>query len=293
MHPSVKLGNLIIGDGHPPVFIAEIGINHGGDYGMAVQMVDEAVAAGADIVKFQHHIPEAEMVASHPWFQLMIDCQLIQSQLRDIKAYVESKGREFLCTPFSFEAAAQLMDIGVNGFKVGSGELNHIEFQKYIASFGLPMLVSTGMSSRDEIKATTTAIRKQNRHVVLLNCTSTYPATAEQSRLRRIEWLRSTFNLPVGQSDHTPTISTALGAIALGAVCIEKHFTLDRGLPGPDHSGSVLPREFRQLVDMGMEIWQGTRMCVEASMGVLPEELAVRKVANHSEVAPGSWRRAG
>ena len=285
MLKGIKLGNLNIGDYGRPVFIAEIGINHNGSLDTAIEMVDAAFNSGADIIKFQHHIPEYEMVDNHEWQQLMKDCQLTIEDLVTLKSYVELSGAEFLCTPFCKEAADELYSIGVNGFKTGSGECNNIPLLSHIAQYQRPMLISTGMTSRDELIATLDAVRKINPEVVLLNCTSTYPATPREARLRRIQWLRSTFNLPVGQSDHTPTISTALGAVAQGAVCIEKHFTLDRNADGPDHAASVLPSEFKRMVKMGIEIWEGMQMGIESDMGILGRESKVRKIANHSVVA--------
>jgi len=282
---QVRIGNLNIGQGHKPVFIAEIGINHGGSLATALDLVDAAVAAGADIVKFQHHLPELEMSGNHVWRDLMIKCALPVQELAEIQMYVEKEGKEFLCTPFCKEAADELDIIGVRGFKTGSGECNNIPFLEVVAAYDKPMLISTGMTSRDELFATLNSVLKINNKVVLLNCTSTYPAEMQEARLRRIEWLYSTFNLSVGQSDHTPTISTALGAIARGAVCIEKHITLDKGAEGPDHAASILPSEFKQMTQMGMEIWEGMHMCIEAEMGVLPRELPVKEIANHSVVA--------
>lgn len=282
MHKGIKLGNLQIGDGHKPVFIAEIGINHNGSRQLALDMVDEVIEAGADIVKFQHHLPEHEMVRGHVWYELMEQCKLGIEDLQDIKAYVELRGAEFLCTPFCWEAARELYHIGVEGFKIGSGEANHSELVALIGGFDLPMIISTGMSTRAELMTTLDAVRKVNKQVVLMNCTSTYPCKPSESRLRRINWLRQVFNLAVGQSDHTPTISTALGAIACGAVAIEKHVTLDRNMEGPDHSGSILPSEFRQMVDMGVEIWEGMQMCTESEFGVLLSELDVKRIANHT-----------
>lgn len=281
MHKGIKLGNLQIGDGVKPVFIGEVGINHQGSKDLALEMVDALVEAGADIIKFQHHLPEHEMVKSHVWYELMVKCGLHLYELEELKAYVELQGAEFLCTPFCIEAAADLASIGVKGFKTGSGESNHLEFHRHIAYFGRSTIISTGMSSRNELIQTLDAVRRINPQVVLMNCTSTYPCLPSEARLRRIQWLRSTFNVAVGQSDHTPTISTALGAIALGAVAIEKHVTLDRNMEGPDHSGSILPGEFKQLKEMGLEIWEAMQMSNEAEMGVLASEKAVKQIANH------------
>jgi len=286
MVKQIEIGNVKIGSYLKPVFIAEIGINHNGDFHTALDMVDAAVESGADIVKFQHHLPEYEMVRGHEWQELMQKCALTIDNLDDIKDYVEHEGVEFLCTPFCIQAARDLYAVvGVKGFKTGSGECNNLPFQEWVAGYQLPTLISTGMTSRNELFRTLDSVRKINPQIVLMNCTSAYPATSREARLKRIGWLKSTFNMPVGQSDHTPTISTALGAIAQGAVCIEKHLTLDKSWDGPDQMASILPYEFKQMVEMGLEIWEGMQMCIEADMGVLAREKDVRKIANHSVVA--------
>lgn len=284
MAKQVQLGSLTMGAGLRPVFLAEVGINHNGDMDKAIALTEAAIEAGADIVKFQHHLPEHEMVGNHEWASLMRDCQLSIQELASLKHLVESEGREFLCTPFCIPAASDLNEINVKGFKTGSGEANNVPFLEHVASFGKPMLISTGMTSRDELFRSLDAVRKVNPNVVLLNCTSTYPAASQEARIKRIGWLHSVFGRPVGQSDHTPTISTALAAIAMGAVCIEKHFTLDRTWEGPDQDASIIPEEFRQLVDMGNEVYESTKMCIEADFGILPREHPVRAIANHSVV---------
>jgi sialic acid synthase SpsE len=285
MVKQVHIGDLKVGSWIKPVFIAEIGINHNGSYEQALQLTDAAIEAGADIVKFQHHLPDYEMINGHVWLDLMQHCQLDLFQLQNLKDYIEGEGKEFLCTPFCAEAATELNSIDVHGFKTGSGECNHIPFQQHVARFGKPLLISTGMTSRAELFATVDSVLKINPQVILLNCTSTYPATIQEARLKRIEWLKSTFNLAVGHSDHTPSISTAVGAIASGAVCIEKHFTLDKNWLGPDQSASILPSEFKQMVTMGLEIWEGLQMCTESEMEILDREASIRYTANHSIVA--------
>lgn len=281
MHKGINLNGLHIGESYQPVFIAEIGINHNGSLDTAYLLAEQAINSGADVVKFQHHLPEHEMVKSHQWYELMEKCRLEIYHLSRLQEFVERAGKVFLCTPFCIEAAEELNNIDVVGFKTGSGEANHIDFLTHVAGYQKPMLISTGMSSRDELIKSLDAVRKINRQVVVLNCTSSYPCAIPEARLCRIGWLRSTFNLPVGQSDHTPTISTALGAVAMGAVCVEKHFTYDKRAEGPDHSGSLLPHEFSEMVKMGREIWEASRMCTEADMGVLESEREVKRIANH------------
>jgi sialic acid synthase SpsE len=282
----MRLGHLEVTKDSRPVFICEAGINHNGNEMLAYQMVDAAKEAKADIVKFQLHLPEYEMLPGHKLWDVLSATALDQAALTRLKHYTESLGLVFLCTPFCREAADQLQEMDVVGYKLGSGELTNIPLQRHVAAKGKPMIISTGMSTIAEVQDTMRAVLHINQDIVLMNCASTYPATPCQARLRRIDLLRDVFDdtIPVGQSDHTPTISTALGAIARGAVVIEKHMTLDRGLSGPDHQASILPYEFRQMVDMGTEIWEGMQAKGRALCEVLPEEEPVRAWAQHSLV---------
>jgi len=201
------------------------------------------------------------------------------------RLYIEDCGNIFLCTPFCREAADSLEELGVCAFKIGSGEANNIPFLKHVALKGKPMIISTGMTTREELIKSYDAVIKINRNVIFMNCTSLYPSTPLQTRLARIDWLKRTFGIPVGQSDHSPSISTALGAIARGACMIEKHVTLDKNADGPDHKVSLLTSEFKQMVDMGMEIWEGMQDGTEANVCTLVEgEQELRDIANHSVV---------
>jgi len=273
-----------VGGRFKPVFIAELGINHNGSLSEAGELAMQCAEAGADIIKTQLHLPDYEMLPTHLWYDLMQRCKISIDQLAALKEYVENAGAGFLCTPFCREAADQLDKIDVSAFKTGSGEANNIPFLEHVASKGKPMIISTGMITREELIASIDAVRKINTQIILMNCTSNYPSTPEQTRLHRIDWLRSTFNVPVGQSDHTPTISTALGAIARGAVAIEKHVTLDKSADGPDHKVSLLPSEFKQMVDMGMEIWEGLQYQATGMETLIEGEQELRDIANHSVV---------
>ena len=282
MDRPVQIGALSVGGMNRPVFVAEIGINHDGNVNLAWLLARDCIASGADIIKLQKHYPAYEMLSNHDWYQLMIKCSI---DLYNLKTGIENLGAVFLCTPFCREAADDLEEMGVCAFKIGSGEVNNIPFLKHVATKGKPMIISTGMTIRQELIKTMDTVRQINSHIILMNCTSNYPSTPEQTRLRRIDWLKSMFGVPVGQSDHSPTISTALGAIDRGACMIEKHVTLDKNADGPDHKVSLLPSEFKQMVDMGMEIWKGLRMCTESDMTTLVAgEQELRDIANHSIV---------
>jgi N-acetylneuraminate synthase len=254
---EIHLGDRPIGESHPPVVIAEVGINHEGEFDKAVQMVDAAVKAGADCVKFQCHITEAEMIptdmkpgqiSDERLWDIIKRCELTEEEERKIKRYCEEKGIIYLCTPFSREAADRLEAMDVVGFKIGSGECNNIPFVQHVARKGKPIILSTGMNDLVSVRESVEAIRELNCPFMLMHCTSAYPTLYEHVRLGAIEQLREEFGVPVGLSDHSLGIYVALGAVALGACVVEKHFTISRQWRGPDNPMSVEPFEMEELV---------------------------------------------
>ncbi len=286
----MRIGQLEINPGSKVVWVFEAGINWNGSMELAHKLVDAASEAGADIFKTQVHRPAAEMAGpDHPLWDVLSEATLSIEQLAELKRHTEELGMEFMATPFSFQAVDDLESLGVKGWKMGSGELNNIPLQLHVARKGQPLLISTGMSSIQEVRQTFDQVVKVNQQIVLLNCCSCYPSSFYQARLARIDRLREICPL-VGASDHTPTISTALGAVARGAMVVEKHVTLDRSLPGPDHAASILPGEFEAMVTMGNEIWESLQTTEEELQGVLPEEVPVRAWANHGLVTARSLR---
>jgi sialic acid synthase SpsE len=278
-----------IGPGHPCFVIAEAGINHNGDVAIASDLVRAAADAGADAIKFQTHFPEHEMLrggataayVGESLFDLLTRTALSRDDhfmLRDLAA---THGIIFLSTPFSREAADFLETVGVPAFKTGSGELTNLPLQRHIARKGRPMIVSTGMSTSEEIEGTVQAIRAIGTPFALMHCTSTYPTPFEHVELDCIPTLQRTFEVPVGFSDHTLGDFIAFAAATLGANLFEKHFTLSRSLPGPDQQGSMEPAELTQLV-------KGLR-AIEAARGstktIQPGEQDVRNMALHSVVS--------
>ena len=282
---QLQLGPLIITPNSKPVYIFEAGINHNGRMIEARLLVALAAEAGAQVVKFQLHLPSQEMLPGHPLWNTLCETALTIGQMADLKKQAEDLGLVFLCTPFCREAADQLESIGVAGYKMGSGELNNIPLQVHVAQKGKPMIISTGMSTLDEVKLTLSEVLFFSKQIVLMNCASTYPATPYQSRLKRLDLLRKMWEGPIGQSDHTPTISTCVGATARGAVVIEKHVTQDKGMKGPDHAASITPDEFGRMVRMGNEVWEGLQASETDLGGVLEGEQPVRAWANHCLVA--------
>lgn len=252
-----------VGPGYPCFFIAEAGVNHDGQVEMAKRLVDVAADARADAVKFQTFKAEQVVSASAPKakYQLrMTDAaesqldmlrrlELSREAHHDLVARCEISGLLFLSTPFD-EASVDLLDeLGVPAFKIGSGEITNGPFLAYVARKGKPIILSTGMSYLAEVDEAVRVIRKAGcDELILLHCVSSYPADPVHANLRAMETMATKFALPVGYSDHTPGVEVALAAVALGACVIEKHFTLDRNLPGPDHRASLEPDELGALV---------------------------------------------
>ncbi len=254
--PTVSLGSREIGDGQPVLIIAEIGKNHDGSVGQAKKLIDAAAEAGVDAVKFQTHLAAEEMtqespVPSHfpePRFQYISRVQLDREAHRELFAYATEKGLICLSTPFSRAAADLLEELSVPAYKIGSGETTDLPLLEHVAKKARPILMSTGMASFAEIETAVQTVRRWNDQLILLQCTSLYPCPYDKVNLRAIETLRNAFGLPVGMSDHTATIYTAIAAVALGACVVEKHFTLSKRLYGPDHQASLEPIELKQLV---------------------------------------------
>jgi len=287
--PEFRLGGRLIDDDHPPLVIAEVGINHEGEFEKAIQLVDAAVAAGAECVKFQSHITEAEMIptdmkpgeiSDERLWDIIKRCELTEEEERAVKRYCDEKGIIYLCTPFSREAADRLQAMGVVGFKIGSGECNNIPLLKHVARKGKPIILSTGMNDLESVRASVEAIQAFDCPLVLMHCTSEYPTPYEHVRLGAIPQLKAEFGLPVGLSDHSLGIYTCLGAVALGASVLEKHFTVSRDWPGPDVPISIEPDELAELI-------KGSRAIFAARGGsktILPTEQPVIDFAYASVV---------
>lgn len=261
---TIMIGERSIGTNHPPFVIAEVGINHEGSIEKALQLVDAAVEAKADCVKFQCHITEAEMIptdmkpgeiSDEKLWDIIKRCELTEEEERRVQAYCQEKGIMYLCTPFSREAADRLQAMNVPAFKIGSGECNNIPLLKHIAAFGKPIILSTGMNDLDSIRASVKAIQDMGCPLILTHCTSMYPTPYDKVRLGAITQLIEEFDIPVGLSDHSLGIWTCLGAVALGACVLEKHFTLSRSWPGPDVPISIEPQELADMVTGSQAIW--------------------------------------
>jgi len=251
-----------IGPSQSCFVIAELGVNHNGSLDLALQLVDAAVGAGADAVKFQTFKAERLVMSSAPkaryqlqttdkeetQMQMLSKLELSRDAHLKLQDYCRQKKILFLSTPFDEESADFLNEIGIPAFKVSSGDLNNWPFLIHVAKKGKPLLLSTGMSDLEEVKKASEAIFKTgNSQLVLLHCVSNYPADPADVNLKALRTLMDSTGLSVGYSDHTAGIEISLGAVALGACVIEKHFTLSRAMPGPDHKASLEPRDFAAL----------------------------------------------
>lgn len=263
----ITIGKRKIGPDYPPFVIPEIGINHEGDITKAIQMIDDAFNAGAEVIKFQSHVIEDEMIpeaqkvipgnASESIYEIMARCSLTLDEEKQLKMYAEEKGLIFLSTPFSRAAADHLEMIGVDAYKIGSGECNNYPLIKHIASFGKPMIVSTGMNDIETIRPTVEIMELAGVDYALLHCTSMYPTPYDKVNLGGITHLKEEFpNAVLGLSDHSLGNYTCFGAIPFNASILEKHFTSDKLWLGPDIPISIDPVELKDLIVGTKAIWE-------------------------------------
>ena len=281
MNKEFSIAGRKIGPDHPPFVMAEVGINHEGKIAKALQLVDAAKAAGAEVVKFQCHITEQEMVptdmkpgkiSKERLWDIIKRCELSAAEELRVQAYCRRKGLMYLSTPFSREAADRLNAMGVPAFKIGSGECNNYPLLDHVARMGKPIILSTGMNDLASVRKAVATIRGRGAPLALMHCTSMYPTPYDKVRLGAVTELRKAFpGTPVGLSDHSMGLWTCLGAVALGASLLEKHFTIKRSWPGPDTKISIEPGELKDLIDGSRAIWQARG----GSKTILPEEKPV------------------
>ncbi len=231
-----------------PVVIAEIGNNHGGNLELAKRMVVAAIQAGTPYVKFQTMIPERLLARDHPAFEEFSKEALSFDAFRELHRFCQEQGAVFLSTPFDPESADFLEELGVPAFKIASGDLTYLTFLVHVARKHKPILLSTGASTLEDIDAAVEAIRRETEpELILMHCTAAYPCPDDEVNLTVISRLAERYQCWVGFSDHTPGFEIALAAIAMGATVVEKHFTIDRTLPGGDNALSIMPEELRFL----------------------------------------------
>jgi sialic acid synthase SpsE/sugar phosphate isomerase/epimerase/CBS domain-containing protein len=268
----LQVGTRRIGPGEPCYVIAEVGLNHNGDLAIAKQLVDAAVLAGADAVKFQKRkLRETyrEEIIDQPRHgeqglqyivPLLIEFELSDEQFCELFAYCESRGITAMCTPWDRASVDFLETCNLAAYKIGSPDLTNFPLIEYVAATGKPMLLSTGMSTEEEVRRTLAFLEERQAEYALFHCVSTYPAAAEEINLRFMERLREWSRRPVGYSGHDTGTAISLAAVAMGARMLERHLTLDRTMRGPDHKASLEPAQFIEQVRAVRE--------VEASIGV-------------------------
>ena len=256
----IKIGNRKIGPNFRPLVIFELGINHNGSLKLAKKIVDDAIKAGAEIIKHQTHIPEDEMSleakkivpinANKNIYDLIEDCSLNESEELKLKKYIEKRGAIFLSTPFSRKAVDRLIKFKVKAFKIGSGECNNYPLVDYVASFGKPIIISTGMNDLNSIKKAIKILKKRKIQYAILHTTNLYPTKHSEVRLNALKELKEKFpSTVIGLSDHTGDNFTSYAAIAMGASIIEKHFIDNSSRKGPDISASVDTKQMIQLLE--------------------------------------------
>jgi N-acetylneuraminate synthase len=303
MIDSVEIGNSSIGPGNPCFIIAEAGVNHNGDVSLAHALIDKAVEACADAVKFQHFVTEKLVTHDVPrsayqveatgksdgQYEMLKALELSTEQHAELKLHCEKVSILYLCTAYDNTGIEMLDNMGVAAFKIASTDANNIPFLRHAAGKGRPIILSTGMSTLGEVEQAVETLRAEglDGKIIILHCTSEYPAPANEANLRALLTMQQAFCCPVGFSDHTAGIGTSTWAVALGACLIEKHFTLDRNMPGPDHSASMEPDELADLVR--------TIRKVELALGdgvkrVMPSELKNKPLMQKSLVAKRNIR---
>ena len=247
------------------LIIAEAGVNHNGDLDLACQLIDAAATAGADWVKFQTFSADRLVTknakkadyqnqvtdSGESQHAMIRKLELTRDMHVALIEHCKSRGIQFLSTGFDLESIDLLVELGMDSFKIPSGEITNLPYLRHVGQFGKPVILSTGMAIMDEIGTALNILEQagtSRSRVTVLHCNTEYPTPMNDVNLRAMLTIRDTFGVQVGYSDHTLGIEVAIAAVALGATVIEKHFTLDRGLPGPDHQASLEPEEFKEMV---------------------------------------------
>lgn len=297
LQKEINIGEKRVGDNCPCFIIAEAGVNHNGKPDIAKRLIDEAKACGADAVKFQTFRAQNLAASKAPkalyqlettdesesQLEMLKKLELSEETFKELFQYCKQKEIIFLSSPFDEESADFLYNLGVSAFKIPSGEITNLSFLTHVASKGKPVILSTGMSTLAEVETAVHAIEKTgNTDIVLLHCTSNYPVSFDDVNLLAMNTLKQAFGYPVGYSDHTIGTEVSIAASVLGACVIEKHFTVDKTMQGPDHKASLEIQELKLLIS-------GIRNC-EKSLGhgrKIPtvSELNTKQVARKSLVA--------
>jgi N,N'-diacetyllegionaminate synthase len=290
---SFEFCGKILGTGHPMFVVAEIGFNHNGDVELAKRMIESAAESGADAVKLQTFVA-SEMISNTlmgddpdhpgneiPFYEFFQRYELSREDYKTLMTHAQALNIPLFSTPFDGASLDMLVELGVPTLKIASPDLTYTPFLERVAETGLPVVLSTGMASEEEIAQALQALRKA-KSVILLHCVSNYPSQYEEMNLACMASLRQRFELPVGLSDHTLDNMSAVVAASLGAVMIEKHFTLDRKMPGVDQSISMQPEDLRELKS---DILNVTKILGDNKKIIQKSEISVKQSARRSLVA--------
>ena len=293
---NLQIGTKIIGANHPCFIIAEAGVNHNGDLAMALKLVDAAKYAGADAIKFQLFSAKEQLskealtaeyqkmaTGNQKMLKMAETYDLPWEAHREIAHHCKETGILYMASCFDIQAVDFLLEIGGNCIKVGSGEITNYPLLAFIAGKEKPILLSTGMSTLQDIAGAVEWVQENgNAPLALFHCTSNYPAAPDSVNLRVMKTLEHAFQVPVGYSDHTIGDPIPLAAVALGASMLEKHFTMDRNLSGPDHAMSMEPDDLKALINKIRIVEMSMGNCLKK---LQPTEVPVQKAARRSLVA--------
>jgi N-acetylneuraminate synthase/N,N'-diacetyllegionaminate synthase len=249
MEKTVTIGNKKVGEEFPTFIVAEAGLNHNGRLKLAKELVQKAVEVNADAIKFQTYVTEDFISRTSPEFKLFKKYELSFEEFGELFDLAKHLGIIFFSTPLDLGSADFLEKLSVSAFKIASGDITDLPFIEHLSKKGKPIILSTGMATFEEVNEAVKVVNSTgNKQLVLLHCIATYPASVKEANLRAIASLKQAFDVPVGFSDHTLSGLTPIVAVAMGASVIEKHFTLDRGLSGPDHTCSFDIKQFKSMV---------------------------------------------
>jgi len=301
----ITISDKKIGNCEPCFIIAEAGVNHNGDLQCAKKLIDAAYEADADAVKFQtfktenlvtRHAKKADYQkkndsATQTQYQMLKKLEFSEADFKKLSSHAKKRGLVFLSTAFDNASLDLLIRLQVTAFKIPSGEITNFPLMEKIAQQKKPVILSTGMSTMEEVREAVTCLKEQGcSDIILLHCTTSYPAPRESVNLRVLDTLRDEFHLPVGYSDHTAGILVPLAAVARGACVIEKHFTLDRTLPGPDHAASLEPDEFKRMVrtirEIESAIGDGEKKMQECEAGI--RDIVRKSIVAAKKISVGS-----
>lgn len=264
----IVVDDRIIGDNYKTFIVAEIGINHGGDIELAKKLITAAIKNGADAVKFQTYITEKRVPKNDPLFPILKKCEFKKEETIEIFEFAQKKHIIFFSTPFDEESVDLLANLNVPLLKISSFDIVNKKLLEKAAKTHIPVVLSRGMANTNEIETALQIYKKYNTKYILLHCVSSYPTQHKDANLNAIKILKEKYDCPVGYSDHTLGITVPVYAVAVGACVIEKHFTLDKTLKGPDHSISADPAEFKRMVrkirDLELILGNGNIMMSDA-----------------------------